>query len=67
MTPLKAIRLHCIECSAGNLAEVRKCPVSDCPLFRFRFGKNPARAGMGPKAGPPRRDGQSRVEPGVPG
>jgi hypothetical protein len=66
MTPLKAIRAHCIECSGGNRAEVRLCQLPDCPLFRFRFGRNPARAGVGPKAGPPRRDGRSRVGPGVP-
>ena len=66
MTPLKAIRAYCVECSGGNRAEVRLCQLPNCPLFRFRLGKNPARAGMGPKAGPPRRDGQSRVESGVP-
>lgn len=35
----KAIRLKCIDCSGGNMAEVRKCPATNCPLWRFRMGK----------------------------
>lgn len=35
----KAIRLKCIDCCGGNMAEVRKCPVEKCPLWRFRMGK----------------------------
>lgn len=35
----KAIRLKCIDCCAGNLAEVRKCPATHCPLWRYRMGK----------------------------
>ena len=35
----KAIRLKCIDCCCGNTAEVRKCPVTNCPLWRFRMGK----------------------------
>ena len=35
----KAIRLKCIDCCAGNLAEVRKCPATNCPLWRYRMGK----------------------------
>ncbi len=35
----KAIRLKCIDCCAGNMAEVRKCPVTNCPLWRYRMGK----------------------------
>lgn len=35
----KAIRLKCIDCSGGNLAEVRKCPVTNCSLWRYRMGK----------------------------
>jgi len=43
MSPLKAIRVKCLDCSAGNRAEVRLCPVTDCPLFAFRMGCNPNR------------------------
>ena len=35
----KAIRLKCIDCCCGNTAEVRKCPATNCPLWRFRMGK----------------------------
>lgn len=41
--PVKAIRAHCLECSAGSTAEVKACPVTRCPLFPFRLGKNPFR------------------------
>lgn len=42
MTPLKAIRAKCLDCS-GSATEVRLCPVTGCPLYKFRFGKNPRR------------------------
>lgn len=35
----KAIRLKCLDCCAGNMAEVRKCPATSCPLWRYRMGK----------------------------
>lgn len=50
LTPLKAIRAKCLDCSCGNNAEVRKCEVPACPLYPYRMGHNPARAGIGSKA-----------------
>ena len=35
----KAIRLKCIDCCCGNMAEVRKCDIIACPLWRYRMGK----------------------------
>jgi hypothetical protein len=35
----KAIRLKCLDCCAGQSAEVRKCPAEQCPLWRFRMGR----------------------------
>ena len=35
----KAIRLKCIDCCCGNMAEVRRCPAEQCPLWRYRMGK----------------------------
>lgn len=35
----KAIRMKCIDCCCGNMAEVRKCPAIHCPLWRYRMGK----------------------------
>lgn len=41
MTPMKAIRLKCLECSNGSSKEIKLCPMDDCPLYDFRLGKNP--------------------------
>lgn len=41
LTPIKAIRAKCLECSCGNNAEVRECVIPDCPLYPYRMGKNP--------------------------
>lgn len=38
VTRAKAIRLKCLDCMCGNAAEVRRCVVRDCPLFRYRLG-----------------------------
>jgi len=50
LTPLKAIRAKCLDCSAGQPSEVRKCPIDNCPLFTYRFGHNPSRKGVGGKS-----------------
>lgn len=34
----KAIRLKCLDCCCGQSAEVRKCPATNCPLWRYRMG-----------------------------
>ena len=34
----KAIRLKCLDCCCGNSAEVRRCELRNCPLWRFRMG-----------------------------
>ncbi len=49
MTPLKAIREKCLDCMCGQAKEVRLCPIKECTLYPFRFGHNPARAGIGGK------------------
>lgn len=41
LTPLKAIRAKCLDCCAGQVAEVRRCGLGNCPLFLYRFGKRP--------------------------
>ena len=35
----KAIRLKCHDCCCDNMAEVRKCTATKCPLWRYRMGK----------------------------
>lgn len=47
MTPLRAIRLKCLECSNEQPSQVRNCSITDCALFSYRFGKNPSRKGIG--------------------
>jgi hypothetical protein len=49
LTPIKAIRQHCIECSGDSTKEVKICELADCPLYPYRMGHNPARKGMGSK------------------
>ena len=40
-TPLKTIRLKCLDCSCGQPREVRLCPVERCPLWPYRMGCRP--------------------------
>jgi hypothetical protein len=39
LTRTKAIRMKCLDCSGGQQAEVRKCPATNCPLWRYRMGR----------------------------
>ena len=53
MTPLKAIRIHCLKCMGwtgkGSLPykTVKKCPNMSCEFYSYRMGKNPKRKGIG--------------------
>ncbi len=49
LTPLKAIRAKCMDCSDMSYTEVSLCEFKECPLYKFRFGKNPSRKGVGNK------------------
>jgi len=49
VSPLKAIRLNCLDCMGGSPSEVRRCNIPECSLYEFRLGENPARKGCGPK------------------
>lgn len=50
-TVMKAVRYKCLDCMAGNEAEVNRCEIRDCSLWEFRFGKNPTPE-MAVEAGP---------------
>lgn len=39
-SPAKAIRAYCLSC-IGSSHEVKLCPIEDCALWPFRFGRNP--------------------------
>ena len=47
ITPLKAIRVKCLDCCAGQTKEVRLCSDMECGLYPYRFGKNSKRSGIG--------------------
>lgn len=41
-SPLKAIKEFCLEeCCCGQYQMMKTCTKESCPLFNFRFGKNP--------------------------
>lgn len=41
ISPLKAIRLKCLDCCCGSSNEVKLCTLTRCPLYPFREGHNP--------------------------
>ena len=43
VSPLRALRLKCLDCCNGSAREVRLCTAVDCPSWPFRMGKNPWR------------------------
>lgn len=43
MSPMEAIRAHCLDCCGGSSDEVLKCMALRCPSWPFRTGKNPWR------------------------
>lgn len=47
LTPIKAIRKNCLDCSGGSIKDARECVIKDCPLYDYRLGKNPRRRGIG--------------------
>jgi len=38
---VKIIRKHCLACMGGSYDLVRNCTSFECPVYIFRFGKNP--------------------------
>jgi len=41
LTPIKAIRAKCLDCSNGQVSEVRNCIIPRCPLHIYRMGHRP--------------------------
>jgi len=50
VSPLRALRLKCLDCCNGSAQEVRLCTAVDCPSWPFRMGKNPWRAPLDQEA-----------------
>lgn len=42
-TPMRAIRLKCLDCTLGQTVEIRECRVQSCALFPYRMGHRPAK------------------------
>ena len=48
VTPLKSIRLKCLDCTCNQPLEVKLCTCDGvqgtfCPLYPYRFGRGPKR------------------------
>ena len=41
LTPIKAIRAKCLDCTCWQPMEVRLCEVKKCPLWPYRMGRRP--------------------------
>ena len=39
MTRGQAIRAKCLDCCCGHQCEIRRCTATNCPLWRFRLGR----------------------------
>lgn len=52
LTPIRAIRANCVECSGGSKNEVKLCAIPSCPLYPYRLGKHPKLAGRGGRGNP---------------
>jgi len=39
LTPLRAMRLKCLDCCGFVEMEVEKCPSTNCPLYPYRKGR----------------------------
>ena len=35
------VRQKCLQCCVGSSSEVRKCHISDCANWAYRFGRSP--------------------------
>jgi hypothetical protein len=41
ISPLKAVRAHCLWCCNQSADDVNHCAATRCPLHPYRFGRNP--------------------------
>ena len=47
-----AIRARCIDCCGYEPSKVTECPMTDCPLWEFRMGKDPYHTKVGERKQP---------------
>ena len=42
-TPMKAIRAYCMQCTYGQVQEIRECPCTEsCKIWDYRLGHRPS-------------------------
>lgn len=41
LTPIKAIRAKCMDCSGDSFKFVKECHIRDCALWPYRMGRRP--------------------------
>lgn len=41
LTPIKAIRAKCKDCTNNQYLEIRECKLKNCSLWPYRMGKRP--------------------------
>ena len=47
LTPIKAMRAKCLDCTCNQPKEIRLCTVINCALWPYRMGKRPKREPAG--------------------
>lgn len=61
LTPIRAIRIKCLECAGNKPSLVRRCDSQGCPLHTYRLGRNPKRAGIGGKTSHSTQESHTQV------
>lgn len=54
LTPIKAIRAKCLDCTCNQPKEISECCIKTCALWPYRMGKRP-------KGGTQEPDGRQEV------
>jgi hypothetical protein len=51
-SPIKAIRIKCIDCCCHQPSEIKNCEITTCPIWPYRMGKPLKRRGRPSKISP---------------
>ena len=51
LTPIKAIRQKCLDCTNQQHTEVRRCTAYGCPIWPYRMGRRPTPDDLGKNTG----------------
>lgn len=50
LSPVRAIRNKCLDCTCWQPKEIEHCTIADCACYPFRMGKNPKTKKQGEQA-----------------